>query len=561
MPILLAGSGIRVAVVAVSRVLKGTESALGWGRFVSASGVRSAYAVGPFSRSMPNVCLIVIDGWGLSSDAHGNAILNANTPVMDEMAKVEGQYLTLEASGLAVGLPAGLMGNSEVGHLNIGAGRVVYQDIVRINLDMDTGAIKNNEHFMKACNRAKTTNGRLHLLGLGSDGGVHSHIKHIFALLEGAKKHGVPHTFIQFFGDGRDTSPVSSIKYAQQVLDHTAQIRYGSLATLIGRYYAMDRDKREERNKIAFEGLTQGIGDAVKPEHLLKHIQSLYDAPEHQRQTDEFFKPIIVDPNGRIKDGDTLVFCNFRADRARQLAEAFGIKPNFETSVIPKDLKLYTMTQYKKEYPFEVLYPPTVPKNVLAEWLSAKGKTQFHCAETEKYAHVTFFFNGGQEKAFENEERFLVPSPKVATYDLQPEMSCQGVADAMVKVISEKKHPFVMCNFAPPDMVGHTGVYEAAVKAVESTDIAIGRVREACIKNGYVLLVTADHGNAEVMKTADNKPVTKHTTNRVPFCMVGDHKFCKPDHVPALCDVAPTVLALMKIPQPAEMTGKSLLAH
>lgn len=510
---------------------------------------------------MTHVCLIVIDGWGLSDDPHGNAILNAHTPVMDELCKTQGQFVPLEASGLAVGLPAGLMGNSEVGHLNIGAGRVVYQDIVRINMDMESGAIKDNEHFVDACNRAKTKNGRLHLLGLGSDGGVHSHINHIFALLEGAQKHNVPHTFIQFFGDGRDTSPTSATKYAQQVLDKCAHLKYGSLATLIGRYYAMDRDKREERVKIAYEGLVQGIGDKVEPSNLIKHMQSLYDAPDDKRQTDEFFKPIIVDPNGRIKDGDTLVFCNFRADRARQLSEALGIKANFETAVVPKDLKLYTMTEYKKEFPFTPLYPPTVPKNVLAEWLAVKGKTQFHCAETEKYAHVTFFFNGGQEKAFTGEERCLVPSPKVATYDLMPEMSSKGVADEMVKVICEKKFPFVMCNFAPPDMVGHTGVYEAAIKGVEATDVGIGRIRDACAKNGYVLLVTADHGNAEVMKTPDNKPVTKHTTNKVPFCMTGDHKFCKPNHTPALCDVAPTVLDLLKIPQPPEMTGKSLLAH
>lgn len=546
----------------VSRVFKGTKSTLSWGRLIFANKSVSPVLVDrPSLRNMTNVCLIVIDGWGLSEDHHGNAILNANTPVMDELCKTQGQFLPLEASGLAVGLPAGLMGNSEVGHLNIGAGRIVYQDIVRINMDMESGAIKDNDFFVEACNRAKTKNGRLHLLGLVSDGGVHSHIDHIFALLEGAHKHGVPHTFIQFFGDGRDTSPTSSIKYAQQVLDKCAHLKYGSLATLIGRYYAMDRDKREERVKIAFEGLAQGIGDKVEPSNLIKHIQSLYDAPEDKRQTDEFFKPIITDPNGRIKDGDTLVFCNFRADRARQLSEALGIKPNFETSVIPKDVKLYTMTQYKKEYPFSALYPPTVPKNVLAEWLAAKGKSQFHCAETEKYAHVTFFFNGGQEKAFTAEERCLVPSPKVATYDLMPEMSSKGVADEMVKIIGEKKHPFVMCNFAPPDMVGHTGVYEAAIKAVEATDVGIGRIRDACAKNGYVLLVTADHGNAELMKTPDNKPVTKHTTNKVPFCMTGDHKFCKPSHTPALCDVAPTILDLLKIPQPPEMTGKSLLAH
>lgn len=513
---------------------------------------------------MSRVCLIVIDGWGVSADKHGNAILNAKTPVMDGLASSPGQYLTLDASGLSVGLPEGLMGNSEVGHLNIGAGRVIYQDIVRINLDVKTGAIKKNENFVEACNRAKTKNGRLHLLGLVSDGGVHAHIDHIFALLEGAKENGVANTFIQFFGDGRDTSPTSSVKYAQQVLDKIAQIKYGSLATVIGRYYAMDRDKRDERIKIAFEGLVQGIGEACAPGDLVKFMQSLYDAPEDKRQTDEFFKPIIMDPNGRIRDGDTLVFCNFRADRARQISEALGIRPNFETSIIPKDIKIYTMTQYKKEFPFSVLYPPTVPKNVLAEWLAVKGKTQFHCAETEKYAHVTFFFNGGQEKAFAEEQRCMVPSPKVATYDLQPEMNNKGVADEMVKVVEEKKHPFVMCNFAPPDMVGHTGVYEAAIKAVEATDFAIGRIRDACVKNDYVMLVTADHGNAEVMKTADGKPVTAHTTNRVPFCMVcpsaSPYKFCKPEHNAALCDVAPTVLDLMKIPIPPDMTGKSLLA-
>ncbi|XP_037279932.2 2,3-bisphosphoglycerate-independent phosphoglycerate mutase [Rhipicephalus microplus] len=511
---------------------------------------------------MTNVCLIVIDGWGLSDEAHGNAILNGYTPVMDALSKNEGQFIPLEASGLAVGLPAGLMGNSEVGHLNIGAGRVILQEIVRIDQDMDSGAIQENKNFVEACDRAKSKNGRLHLLGLCSDGGVHAHIKHIFALLDGTKKHGVPHTFIQFFGDGRDTSPTSAIKYAQQVLDKCAQIKYGSLATVIGRYYAMDRDKREERVKIAYEGLVQGIGDKVESGELIKHIQGLYGAPGDKRQTDEFFKPIIVDPNGRIKDGDTLLFCNFRADRARQLTEALGIKPLFETSVIPKDLKVYTMTVYKKEFPFTALYPPVVPKNVLAEWLGTKGKTQFHCAETEKYAHVTFFFNGGQEKAFPGEDRCLVPSPKVATYDLKPEMSSEGVANKMVAVINEKKYPFVMCNFAPPDMVGHTGVYEAALKAVAATDVGIGRIMEACAMNNYVLLVTADHGNAEMMMTADNKPVTKHTTNKVPFCINGGgYKFCKPEHTPALCDVAPTVLDLLKIPQPPEMTGKSLLAH
>lgn len=509
---------------------------------------------------MANVCLIVIDGWGISSDTNGNAILNAKTPVMDGFAATEGHYLTLFASGLHVGLPDGLMGNSEVGHLNIGAGRVVFQDIVRIHLDVKNHAIDKNPHFVEVCNHAKSATGRLHLLGLVSDGGVHAHIDHMFAILEAAKAHAVPNTFIQFFGDGRDTSPTSTVKYVQQVLDKTRALGYGSLATIVGRYYAMDRDNRQERIQVAYEGLVQGTGEKTTPADVVKLIQSRYDAPEGKRQTDEFLTPIIVDEGGRIKDGDTLLFLNFRADRAREITEALGLQPNFKTAVIPKNLKVYTMTVYKKEFPFTALYAPVVPKNVLAEWLAAQGKSQVHCAETEKYAHVTFFFNGGQEKAFLQEHRILVPSPKVATYDLQPEMSCFGVADEMVKVINEKKHPFVMCNFAPPDMVGHTGVYEAAVKACEATDTAIGRVRDACVSNGYVLLVTADHGNAELMKTPDGKPVTKHTTNKVPFCMVGPKKFAKPDHDAALCDVAPTVLALMGIPQPPEMTGKSLLA-
>lgn len=509
---------------------------------------------------MSKVCLIVIDGWGISSDPHGNAILNASTPVMDGFASNEGHYLTLFASGLHVGLPKGLMGNSEVGHLNIGAGRVIYQDIVRINMDVSQGTLKNNQHFIEACDRAKATTGRLHILGLCSDGGVHAHIDHIFALLEGAKYHNVPKTFIQFFGDGRDTSPTSAVKYAQQILDKTKALNYGSLATLVGRYYAMDRDNRQERIQVAYEGLVSGIGEKCAQADVVNLIQSRYDAQGDQRQTDEFLKPIIADEDGRIQNGDTLLFANFRADRARQIAEAFGIAPHFKPAFIPHNLKVFTMTQYKKEYPFTCLYPPTVPKNVLAEWLSSQGKSQMHCAETEKYAHVTFFFNGGQEKAFPEESRVLVPSPKVATYDLKPEMSCHEVALEMVKAIESNKFHFVMCNFAPPDMVGHTGNYEAAVKACEATDAAIGLVRDACTKNNYVLLVTADHGNAEVMKTPDNKPVTKHTTNKVPFCMVGPKTFRNPDHEAAICDVAPTVLALMGLPQPPDMTGKSLLA-
>ncbi|GBN20352.1 2,3-bisphosphoglycerate-independent phosphoglycerate mutase [Araneus ventricosus] len=506
-----------------------------------------------------NVCLVVIDGWGISDIEEGNAIANANTPVMDELARSPGQYVTLDASGLSVGLPEGLMGNSEVGHMNIGCGRVIYQDIVRINMDVRNKKLVENPNFVECCNNAKSGTGRLHLLGLVSDGGVHAHIDHLFSLLESAKQLGVPSTFIHFFGDGRDTSPTSGVRYVQQVLDKVKSLGYGCLSTICGRYYAMDRDNRHDRIKLAFEGLVQGIGEATTPDQVVSLIQKRYEAPT-EPQTDEFLKPIIVDKNGLIQDNDTMVFINYRADRVRQISEAFGIQRQFETAKVPKNLKICTMTQYKKEFPFSVLYPPVVPVNVLSEWISKKALPQFHCAETEKYAHVTFFFNGGQEKAFDKEDRLMVPSPKVPTYDLKPEMSAIGVAEEMVKVIDQKKYPFVMCNFAPPDMVGHTGKYEPAIKGVETTDKAIGMLVEACKRNDYVLLVTADHGNAEKMIGEGGGPHTAHTTNRVPFCMTGPKKFKEIKHNAALCDVAPTVLALMGVDQPSEMTGQNLLA-
>eukprot|EP00794_Sanderia_malayensis_P005172 gene5172-5824_t len=501
-----------------------------------------------------NVCLIVIDGWGISENKDGNAIYHAETPVMDALCQGDG-YTTLDASGLSVGLPAGLMGNSEVGHLNIGAGRVVYQDIVRINMTSDNKEFFKNENFAKACNGAIKGNGRLHFLGLVSDGGVHSHINHLFSMIESAKKLGVPNCYVQYFADGRDTRPVSGVSYVQQLLDKLKELEYGSLATVTGRYYAMDRDKRYERNKIAYEGLTQGKGEHTDASNIIKTIEARYA----KQETDEFLKPIIVDKEGCIRDGDTLVFIDFRADRMRQIVEAIGITRHFETDVVPKDLNIFCMTQYKSEFPFDCLFPPVTPKNVLAEWLAEKKIPQYHAAETEKYAHVTFFFNGGVEKQFDLEERKLVPSPKVATYDLQPEMSSKGVADEMVKTIESKKFPFVMCNFAPPDMVGHTGVYEAAVKACTATDIAIGRVKKACDENGYVMMVTADHGNAEQMFSEKGGPHTAHTTYRVPFCITQNMKFCNITHNAALCDVVPTILATLGIEKPAEITGQSLL--
>ncbi|GAB6023170.1 hypothetical protein CHUAL_007995 [Chamberlinius hualienensis] len=506
------------------------------------------------------VCLIVIDGWGLSEKSEGNAILNATTPTMDRLSATKGQAVSLDASGLSVGLPDGLMGNSEVGHMSIGAGRVIYQDIVKINMEVSNKAIHNNKQFVECCERAKNSNGRLHFLGLVSDGGVHSHINHLFSLLEGAKGHGVPQTFVHFFGDGRDTSPTSGVKYLQQLIDHINNIGYGSLASICGRYYAMDRDKRYERVKIAFEGLVQSKGENTNINSVIELVEGRYNLPGDQRQTDEFLTPIIVNPAGNIQDGDTLIFFNFRADRMREITEALGIIQHFETDVVPKNLHIACMTQYKQEYPFPLLYPPDQPENVLAEWISKKGVAQFHCAETEKYAHVTFFFNGGREPPFPSEDRLMVPSPKVATYDLQPEMSCNGVADEMVKAIESGKYEFVMNNFAPPDMVGHTGKYEPTVIACEATDKAINKILDACNKHDYVLLITADHGNAETMIDEIGGPVTSHTTNRVPFLMTGSRKFKDITHNAALCDVAPTVLELLGFDIPPEMSGQSLLA-
>lgn len=513
--------------------------------------------------SSNKVCLIVIDGWGVSDKKEGNAIWAAETPVMDSLASSEVQSLTLDASGLAVGLPDGLMGNSEVGHLNIGAGRVLYQDIVRINMDVDNHKIQSNPAFVEACESAKVkSGGRLHLLGLVSDGGVHAHINHLFALLQGAKENGVPSTFIQFFGDGRDTLPNSGVTYVQQVLDKIKELNYGSLASIVGRYYAMDRDKRWERIKIAYDGLTAGVGEKSTPDSVIDLIKKRYVAEGDAKQTDEFLKPIILNEEGIIRENDTLVFIDYRADRMRQITDVFGLGINsrFEPVKEVKVVNLFTMTQYNKEFPFKNLYPPVIPKNVLAEAISTAGKLQFHCAETEKYAHVTFFFNGGQEASFPGEDRKLVPSPKVATYDLQPEMNAEGVAEEMCTALASNKYDFVMCNFANPDMVGHTGMYEPAVKACTATDIGIGRIRDAANTANYVLLVTADHGNAEQMYDENGGPFTAHTNNRVPFLMTGSRKFKVPEHNAALCDVAPTVLALMGIAQPSEMTGKSLLA-
>ncbi|ETS83662.1 hypothetical protein PFICI_05538 [Pestalotiopsis fici W106-1] len=508
---------------------------------------------------------VVIDGWGIpskDSPANGDAITNAKTPVMDELYKSATGFTELEASSLAVGLPEGLMGNSEVGHLNIGAGRVVWQDVVRIDQTIKKGELAQNEVIKKTIEAAKNGNGRLHLCGLVSHGGVHSKQEHLYALLKAAKEAGIPKVYIHFFGDGRDTDPKSGAGYMEELVAKTKEIGIGEIATVVGRYYAMDRDKRWERVELALKGMVLGEGEeSTDP---VQTVKQRYETGEN----DEFLKPIIVGgKEARIQDGDEVFFFNYRSDRVRQITQLLGDvdrspRPDFP---YPK-AHLVTMTQYKLDYPFEIAFKPQHMGNVLAEWLGKQDVEQVHIAETEKYAHVTFFFNGGVEKAFaletRDESQDLVPSNKsVATYDKAPEMSAAGVGKQVVKRLAEQKFPFVMNNFAPPDMVGHTGVYEAAVVGVEATDKAIGEILEGCKKEGYILFITADHGNAEEMKFPDGKPKTSHTTNKVPLIMANAPEgwSLKKGDEGVLGDVAPTVLAAMGLPQPEEMTGQSLL--
>jgi len=511
------------------------------------------------------VCLIVHDGWGIATQPglEGNAIEAGDTTNMDKIAK-DHSHRKLAAHGTAVGLSDGLMGNSEVGHLNIGAGRIVWQDIVKIDVSIKKKEFHKNKTILESFKRAKDGNGRLHLLGLVSDGGVHSHIKHLYALLETAKEQGIPHTYIHFFGDGRDTAPRSAAGYCQDLLDFMKKEEYGELATVIGRYYAMDRDKRWERVKIAVDGLVGGVGEDAK-DGVIAAIKANYD----KDVTDEFLKPIIVNGDeGRVKDNDTLFFFNYRSDRMREIVTVFGLPDKPMEVDVPKNLSITTMSRYNNDFPFHIAFPPLGMANVLAEWLSKQGVKQAHIAETEKYAHVTFFFNGGVEKQFENEVRHMIPSPKVATYDLQPRMSVQGVADKVVSVLKEGDCEFVMCNFAPPDMVGHTGVYDAAVEAISHTDAAVGTIYDACQAEGYNLLITADHGNAEQMRNAETgAPHTAHTCNPVPFILAdlkGEYALKEDvegseEEEGALCDVAPTVLDLLGLPKPEEMSGRSLL--
>ncbi|KAJ5920791.1 hypothetical protein N7466_009117 [Penicillium verhagenii] len=510
------------------------------------------------------VALIVIDGWGVSNPKslpNSDAIAAADTPFMSGFAEANSKtaqgFTELEASSLAVGLPEGLMGNSEVGHLNIGAGRVVWQDSVRIDQTLKNGELNKVDSVVKAFTRAKEGNGRLHLCGLVSDGGVHSNITHLFALLEVAKEFQIPQVYIHFFADGRDTDPKSATIYLEQLLAKTKELGVGTIATVVGRYYIMDRDKRWERVEVGLKGLVTGEGE--DSEDPLQTIKERYEKSEN----DEFLKPIIVGgKERRIQDDDTVFFFNYRSDRVREITQLLGDfdrspRPDFP---YPKNISLTTMTQYKTDYTFPVAFPPQHMGNVLSEWMGKKNLQQCHIAETEKYAHVTFFFNGGVEKQFPGEVRDMIPSPKVATYDLDPKMSAAAVGTKMAERIGENKFDLVMNNFAPPDMVGHTGVYEAAIQAVAATDKAIGEIYEACKKNNYILFITADHGNAEEMLNEKGTPKTSHTLNKVPFVMANAPAgWSLEKEGGVLGDVAPTVLAAMGVEQPAEMTGKNLL--
>ncbi|KAL9633359.1 MAG: hypothetical protein Q9164_004739 [Protoblastenia rupestris] len=510
--------------------------------------------------------LIVIDGWGISSSTSpkdGDAIAAAKTPVMDSFAAKDSKtaqgYTELDASSLAVGLPEGLMGNSEVGHLNIGAGRVVWQDVVRIDQTIKKGEMNKVKTLTDCFQRAKDGNGRLHFLGLVSDGGVHSHINHLYALLKVAKELGVPKVFIHFFGDGRDTDPKSGAGYMRDLLKGVEEIGIGEIATVVGRYYIMDRDKRWDRVEIGMKGVVLGEGEVS--EDPVKTIEERYSNGEN----DEFLKPIIVGgKEARVQDNDTLFFFNYRSDRVREVTQLLGDVDRSPKSDFPypKNISLTTMTSYNPKYTFPIAFTPQHMGNVLAEYLASKSIKQCHVAETEKYAHVTFFFNGGVEKQFENEDRDLVPSPKVATYDLQPEMSAAAVADQLCQRIKEGKHEFLMNNFAPPDMVGHTGVYEAAIKGCEATDAAIGQVYETCKQEGFVLFVTSDHGNAEEMLNEQGKPKTSHTTNKVPFVMANAPQGWRlREQEGVLGDVAPTLLDVMGLGKPEQMGGESLLVR
>ena len=496
--------------------------------------------------------LIIMDGFALGDDIPGNAVRAAQTPQLDYLFS-QYPFCQLSASGLDVGLPDGQMGNSEVGHTNIGAGRVVFQDLPRISRAIDDGSFFENPAYLKAVNACKETGGALHLMGLLSDGGVHSHITHLFALLELAKRHGLERVFVHGFLDGRDVSPTSGLGFVRALQEKLDEIGVGRIADLCGRYYAMDRDSRWERLQRAYDALVHG--DAPLTEDPVAAVQASYD----RGVTDEFMEPVLCSREGRIQSGDSVIFYNFRPDRAREITRSLT-DPAFGKLVRKKGyfpLTFICTTEYDASLPnVTVAFPHEPLENIFGAYLSKLGMTQLRIAETEKYAHVTFFFNGGQEAVFSGEDRVLIPSPKVATYDLQPEMSAEAITEEVESRIASGQYDVIILNFANCDMVGHTGVFEAAVKAVETVDQCVARVVKATSDMGGVALITADHGNAEIMLDEEGKPFTAHTTNPVPFCIVGADVRLRDGR---LADIAPTMLDLMGLNKPEEMDGKTLI--
>ena len=500
--------------------------------------------------------LAILDGFGLTNHVEGNAVAAANTPNIDKYLEMY-PHTQIGASGMAVGLPDGQMGNSEVGHLNIGAGRIVYQSLTKITKSINDGDFFTNPALVKAVNNVKENGGALHLMGLLSPGGVHSHIDHLKGLIDLAKKNDIKEVYVHGFLDGRDVAPASALEYIAEIENYMNEVGVGKIATLSGRYYAMDRDNRWERVELAYNAMVLGEGETATS--AVEAVEKSY----HDNKTDEFVLPTVIDKAGTIKNGDSVVFFNFRPDRAREITRAINDRQfdGFKRNTL--NLVFVTMTEYDSTLEgVEVAFGPEVLTNTLGEFLAKNGLNQLRIAETEKYAHVTFFFNGGVEKENPGEDRKVIPSPKVATYDLKPEMSAYEVTEELLARIDSDKYDMIILNFANPDMVGHTGVVEAAVKAIEAVDECLGNIVDKVLEKDGTVFITADHGNAETeIDFSTGNPFTAHTTNPVPFVWVSKHTEGKALKDGKLADIAPTMLNVLGLDVPAEMTGENLIVN